>query len=95
MTQILYQAGETVAPQVSMTVGFARSGLSRPKASMVVRFIEFWCQTNCINRWSIRETRDEIDVSFDDTRDAMFFRISEFDAYFRHGVITALPEPTH
>lgn len=93
--QILYQAGEAVSPRVSMVVGLGRSGLSRQKAEMVVRFIEFWCQSHCISPWHVRETNNEIAISFEDVRDAVFFRLSEFNDYFRHGVITTEPEPTH
>lgn len=54
---------------------------------LIARWIEFWCQTNCNNEWTVVENRSynkahtcTIEVKFENDFDAMLFKLSpEYD----------------
>ncbi len=43
----------------------------------VTRWVEFWCQLNCVGSWHVTEYDGEIVLEFSDDRDIVVFRLSE------------------
>lgn len=46
------------------------------KATMITRFIELWCELNCMGRWRVDEYQKFVDVSFDEVSDVVLFKLS-------------------
>ena len=64
------------------TLNLIRAGLDEVRAELLVRFIEFWCQKNCRGLWHISMANYCITASFEDSRDAVLFKISNEYGYY-------------
>jgi hypothetical protein len=74
---ILYQAGSNESLNYQLSLNLIKSGFSESRSVLIVRFIEFWCQKNCSDIWSVHETSKILTVSFEQIRDAVLFKMSE------------------
>ena len=43
---------------------------------LIARWIEFWCDQNCIGEWRVVQYLHYIEVSFEQDTDAMIFKLS-------------------
>ena len=80
--QTRHEAGVHTAQQYRLSLNLIRAGLDEPRSSLITRFIEFWCQKNCLGDWRIEETTCTLTVWFDLARDIVLFKISDEYDYF-------------
>lgn len=64
------------------TLNLIGAGLDEARAELLCRFIEFWCQKNCLGHWRLGLADYFITVSFENERDAILFKISNEYAYY-------------
>lgn len=71
-----YEAGFGVRQPHAFRLDLNRAGLDETRADCVTRFIEFWCQANCVGAWRVEETERAVRVSFALPHDVVLFKIS-------------------
>jgi hypothetical protein len=81
-TMMRHTAGNGVSLQYRLSLNLVRAGLDELRSDLLSRFIEFWCQKNCIGDWRIEETSRSLTVWFDLARDVVLFKISDEYDYF-------------
>ena len=74
--RILYEEGKVENPYIFL-FRLETAGLFGINASGMARYIEFWCQENCIGKWKIIETEEFIKVLFDNDQDFIMFHLSD------------------
>lgn len=75
-----------------MSLNTIRAGLTELRSDFICRFIEFWCQKNCIGAWRVLETDRGIHVWFEVPRDVVLFMITEeYDTIAFLGATTHFP----
>ena len=75
-------AGCDTALRFVMSLNLIKAGLDETRSDFLSRFIEFWCQRNCLGNWRVLETSKFLNVCFDLPRDVVLFKISEEYSYF-------------
>ena len=82
ITLLRHTAGFSETLTYSASLAFLQTGYTETQFDLVSRFIEFWCQQNCIGDWRVEETSKYLTVSFDKSRDFILFKLSEEYEYF-------------
>jgi len=82
ITLFRHTAGFAETLTHSVSLSFMQTGYTETQFDLVSRFIEFWCQKNCIGDWRVEETNKYLTVSFDKSRDFILFKLSEESEYF-------------
>lgn len=67
---------------------FCRSNFDDERAMFLVRFIEFWCQKNCLSLWGVEKTQKTLTISFSEVQDVVLFKLAENYDFFdtRHTI---------
>lgn len=63
-------------------MNLSRAGFTESRATLLARFVEFWCQKNCFGEWHVEQTQRSLRVSFATSTDVVLFLISEEYGYF-------------
>ncbi len=82
ITLLRHTAGFSETLTHSVSLSFMQTGYTETQFDLVSRFIEFWCQKNCVGDWRVEETNMYLTVSFDKPRDFILFKLSEESEYF-------------
>src|SRR4051812_43647844 len=87
----LYKAGSDEKLNYQMSLNPIKCGISAARSILIVRFIEFWCQRNCIGVWGVVDTENLLAVYFDTVRDAVLFKMStEYDYFNGKATLTII-----
>jgi hypothetical protein len=77
---LLHTAGVDEPLQYRLSLDVIRAKLTESRGDLLGRFIEFWCQKNCVSEWRVETTNHSLTVWFDLPRDVVLFKLSdEFD----------------
>jgi hypothetical protein len=79
---VRYQHGTPGSHRYSMRLDVYNSGIDTDRANMMARFIDIWCQKNCIGSYFVEDSGSNIAISFNEARDVVLFKISEEYSYF-------------
>ena len=52
------------------------------RATLLARFIEFWCQKNCVGPWRVMDDGRHVVVLFETGRDIILFKMTEEYDFF-------------
>ncbi len=74
---VRHTAGGESSLQYRLTLNLIKAGLDELRSDLLSRFIEFWCQKNCLGDWRVEETTRSLTVWFDLPRDVVLFKISD------------------
>jgi hypothetical protein len=85
--KVRHTAGSDASLQFVMSLNLIKAGLDETRSDFVSRFIEFWCQKNCVGAWRVEETSANISVWFDLPRDVVLFKISDEYDYLNDGKV--------
>ena len=93
MPVVLYEAGVDQELPYRMSLDTIRAGLSELRCDVVCRFMEFWCQKNCVGPWRVQETEKQIHIWFEMPRDVIIFKLSsEYDDFVVLGARAYFPQ---
>mgnify|MGYP000042902997 CR=1 FL=1 len=82
VSMVIHTAGSDLSLQYQLSLNLNKAGLDSQRSDLLSRFIEFWCQKNCVGEWRIEETHRDLTVWFDLPRDVILFKISDEYDYF-------------
>ena len=85
ITNMRHSAGSEHNLTHEVSLNIIRAGYTEFQFDLISRFIEFWCQKNCVGIWRVEETNKDLTVSFDIARDFILFKLSEEYDYFYQG----------
>lgn len=88
MAATCYSAGLKDPQPHEVRMNLYRAGFNETRATLLARFVEFWCQKNCIGDWHVDQDPRLLTVSFSSTTDVVLFMISEEYGYFVPGATT-------
>lgn len=82
MVVTTFQAGLKDPQPYVVRMNLYRAGYDDVRGTLLARYVEFWCQKNCVGEWHIDQTAHLLTVSFSATVDTVLFMISEEYTYF-------------
>lgn len=59
-----------------------RARIDNSRSLLLARFIEFWCQQNCLGAWRVMDDGRFVNVWFDTCRDIVLFKMTDEYDYF-------------
>ncbi|RYF04631.1 MAG: hypothetical protein EOO77_29390, partial [Oxalobacteraceae bacterium] len=77
-----FQAGLREPQPFALRMNLYRAGFNETRATLLARYVEFWCQKNCVGGWQIAQSSALLSVSFSSSLDVVLFMISEEYGYF-------------